>query len=108
MAAPFRGTCSSACPRASSLATALCREHMMCPLFGASDLSALLPAAGQSVGGEADHALSASGPGAGHDDSRGRAASHEWRDQLDSGGRDHWLRAPDGAALALAVRTHRL
>src|SRR5436190_9206382 len=57
---------------------------MMCPLFVASDLSVLLAAAGQSVGREADHALSASGPGAGHDDSRGRAASHEWRDQLDS------------------------
>src|SRR5262249_17748557 len=46
-----------------------CREHMICPLFVASDLSALHALASQSVGWEAQHALSAGGPGAGHDDS---------------------------------------
>jgi len=46
-----------------------CREHMICPLFVASDLSALRALASQSVGWEAQHALSAGGPGAGHDDS---------------------------------------
>jgi hypothetical protein len=41
---------------------------MICPLFGASDLSALQVLASQSVGWEVQHALSAGGLGAGHDD----------------------------------------
>src|SRR5262245_28059252 len=52
----------------SSSGRASCREHMICPLFGASELSALQALASQSVGWEAQHALSAGGPGAGHDD----------------------------------------
>src|SRR6267142_2243545 len=69
--------------RPSSKAGRQCREHMICPLFVASDLSALRAVAGQSVGREADHALPAGGAGAGHDDPGGGVACDEWRDQLD-------------------------
>src|SRR5262249_6961457 len=54
----------------------VCREQMICPLFVASDLSALPALTGQSVVREGDDALSAGGPGAGHDDSRGGVTRH--------------------------------
>src|SRR5262245_4858413 len=80
-----------------------CREHMICPLFVASDLSAVRAVASQSVGREGQHALSAGGPGAGHDDSRGGAAGDERRDHLDPGGGDHRVYAAQFAALAWAL-----
>ena len=55
--------------RCQDSANSRCREHMICPLFVASDLSALRALASQSNGWEGQHALSASGPGAGHDHS---------------------------------------
>src|SRR5439155_18753022 len=61
---------------------------MICPVFVASDLSARPTAVwAEMVAREGEHALSAGGPGAGHDNSRSDAAGDEWRDQLDAGGR---------------------
>src|SRR5216683_3096360 len=84
-----------------------CREHMICPLPRASEMSAFRVDWHTAMVMGGDHALCRGRRGAGHEGAAGHHASTEWGDQLGASRRDPRPRAAQCAALAGPVRGWR-
>src|SRR5437899_6222689 len=86
--------------RLSSAACRLCREHMICALPRASEMSAVRAVSGRAMVEGGDHALCRGCRGAGHEDPASHRARVEWGHHLGAGGGHLGSRSAQHAALA--------
>src|SRR6266581_8746749 len=82
----------------------LCREHMICPLPRASDLSALRAVSGRAMVSGGDHALYRGRCGASHEDPASHRTRVEWSHHVVAGSRHPGPRSAEHAALARPLR----
>src|SRR5881628_675957 len=83
-----------------------CREHMICPLPRASEMSAFAGRRATAIVNQGgDDGARRGRPGAGHEDPRGHHASVGWSHHLVAGGRYPGPRSAQRAALARPLRS---
>src|SRR2546425_3824434 len=83
-----------------------CREHMICPLPRASEMSAFAGRRATAIVNQGgDDGARRGRPGAGHEDPRGHHASVGWSHHLVAGGRYPGPRSAQCAALARPLRS---